>query len=47
MQNAECILHLYLIHISSPFYCEKDGLVDKVVDMTMLRSYMTVSYTHL
>ena len=25
---------------SSPFYCEKDGLVDKVVDMTMLRSYM-------
>lgn len=25
---------------SSPFYCEKDGYVDKVVDMNMLRPYI-------
>ena len=25
---------------SSPFYCEKDGFVDKIVDMTMLRPYI-------
>lgn len=25
---------------SSPFYCEKDGFVDKIVDMPMIRSYI-------
>lgn len=25
---------------SSPFYCEKDGFVDKIVDMTALRGYI-------
>jgi glutaconyl-CoA decarboxylase len=25
---------------SSPFYCEKDGFVDKIVDMDKMRSYI-------